>query len=109
RLAPLARARDRAAQLARRPQHELVLGILPALRPEGAADVAGDHADLVLRDLEDAGGQRVPDAVRVLDVGVERVPVVVRIVDPDGAPQLPELGENPTADLEAPDASRSQA
>jgi len=48
-----------------------VLGILPALRAEGAADVAGDDADPVLGDLEDAAGQRIADAVRVLDVGVQ--------------------------------------
>ena len=31
---------------ARGPQHEAMLGILPALDAEGAADIAGDDADL---------------------------------------------------------------
>src|SRR5206468_3881534 len=46
RLAPLALPLDGPPELARRPQHQLVLGVLPALGPEGAADVAHDDPDL---------------------------------------------------------------
>ena len=65
-----------------------MLGVLPALGAEGAADVARDHADLVLGDLEDVGGERVAHAVRVLHVGVERVAVLARVVGPERAARL---------------------
>ena len=103
RLAPLARPLDGPAKLARRPQHQLVLGILPALGAEGAADVAGDDADPVLGDLEDAAGQGVADAVRVLDVGVESVAVLDRIVDAERAPRLHVLRVHPRDDVAASD------
>ena len=103
RLAPLARPLDGPAKLARRPQHQLVLGILPALGAEGAADVAGDDADPVLGDLEDAAGQGVADAMRVLDVGVEGVAVLDRIVDAERAPRLQVLRVDPRDDVAASD------
>src|SRR3989441_5868576 len=49
------------SELARSPQHQAVLGILPPLRPERAADVARDHADLMLGDLQDVRRERVAD------------------------------------------------
>src|SRR5207245_9324163 len=70
RLAPLAHPLDRAAELARGPQHQAVLGVLPALGPERAADVAGDDADPMLGDLQDGGRERGADAVRGLGGGV---------------------------------------
>ena len=92
RLAALAHPLHGAAELPRRPEHEPMLGVLPALRPEGAPDVARDDADPVLGDLEDVGRQRAADAVRVLDVGVERVPVLAGVVHPERAPRLHVLG-----------------
>ena len=88
RVAALARPLDGTVELARRPQHEPVLRVLPALGPEGAAHVARDHADLVLGDLEDIGGERVPHPVGVLHVGVERVAILAGIVDAERAPRL---------------------
>jgi hypothetical protein len=80
-----------------------VLGVLPALRPEAASDVAGDDADLVLRHLEDHARQRVPHAVGVLDVRVERVAVLGRIVAAESAPGLQVLRVHPGDDVAAPD------
>ena len=87
-LAALARPFHRAAELARRPQHQPVLGVLPALGAEGAADVAHDHADRVLGHLEDVGGQRVAHAVRILHVGVERVAALAGIPGAQRAARL---------------------
>src|SRR5207245_3223213 len=95
RLAPLALPSDGPSELARRPQHQLVLGVLPALGTEGAADVAGDDPDLVLGNLEDAARERIPDAMRGLDVGVEGVAILVRGVDAEGAARLHEVGVTP--------------
>jgi hypothetical protein len=91
-LAPLARPLHRAAELARGPQDQPVLGILPALGAEGAADVADDHADGVLGDLEDVGGQRIAHAVGILHVGVERVTPLAGIPRAQRAPRLHVLG-----------------
>src|SRR5205809_1067449 len=63
-----------APELARGPRDGPVLGILPALGPEPAPDVARDDADLVLGDLEDHARQGVAHAMGILHVGVERVP-----------------------------------
>ena len=52
----------RPAQLARRPQHQRIVGERPALQAEAAADVGRDHADLVLRHVEDV--RRAPCARR---------------------------------------------
>ena len=106
RLAPLAHPLDRAAELARGPQHQAVLGILPALGPERAADVAGDDADPMLGDLQDVGRERGADAVRVLDVGVERVAILAAIVDAERAPRLHVLGVDARDDVAAADDPR---
>ena len=50
RFAALAAPFDRAAELARREQGQAMLDILPALGAEAAADIAGDDADLGLRE-----------------------------------------------------------
>ena len=79
---------DRPAQAPGRPQHQAVLHVLPALSAEAAAHVAGDDPDLVLRDLEDIAGQRVPHPMRILHVRVERVAVLAGVVDAQRAPRL---------------------
>jgi hypothetical protein len=72
---------DGTAELPRRPEDQAVLRVLPALGPEAAADVAGDDADLVLGDLEDVAGQRVPDAMGILDVRVEGEALLAGVPD----------------------------
>ena len=80
-LAALARPLDGPADLLGGPEHEAVLGVLPALGAEAAADVARDHPDAVLGDLEDIGGERVPHPMGILHVGVERVALLARVPD----------------------------
>src|SRR5262249_38494240 len=87
-LAPLARPLDRPPDFSRGPEYQAVLGILPTLGAEAAADVAGDDAHLMLGDLEDVAGERRPDAVWVLHVRVERVAILAGIVDAERAPRL---------------------
>src|SRR5262249_61168584 len=86
-------------ELLGRPQNEAVLGILPALRAEAAADVVGDHPDAVLWDLEDVSGQRVADAMRILHVGMERVPALALVPDPERAARLHVLGMDARDDV----------
>src|SRR5262249_61658062 len=54
-LLPFARPFDRAADAPRRPGHQREFGIERVARAEIAADVAGDDANAVHRDVEDAG------------------------------------------------------
>ncbi len=83
-----------------------MLRILPALRPEGAADVARDDADLVLGDPEDVARQRVAHAVRVLDVGVQGVPLLAGVPDAERAPRLHELRVHARDHVAAADHAR---
>ena len=78
----------RPPDLARRPQHQPVIDILPALGAEPAAHVAAHHAHLALRHLEHHVGEHVAHAVRIVHVGVQRVAVLRRIVDADRAARL---------------------
>ena len=73
----------------------LMLGILPALGAEGAADVSRDDADPLLGDVEDATGQHLADPMRVLDVRMERVAILAGVVDAEGAARLHVLGVHP--------------
>src|SRR5215471_15959556 len=68
-----------------------MLGILPALGPEPTADIAGDDANMALRNLEDARRQRLAHAMRVLYVGVEREALLARVPDADRAARLHEM------------------
>ena len=106
RLAALADPLDRPAQLLRGEQHEPVLGVLPALGAEAAADIAGDHPDAALRDLEDAGRERLPHAVRVLHVGVERVALLARVPHAERAARLHEMRVDPADHVAALDDMR---
>ena len=49
------------------------------------ADVADDHADLMLRHSQDTGGERGAYAVRVLHVGVQGVALLAGVPRPEGA------------------------
>src|SRR5207302_10588353 len=91
RLAAFALPFDGAAQPLRGEQHEPMLSVLPALGAEPAADIAGDDADPALRDLEDAGGQRLPDPAPALHIGAERVAVLARIPHANRAARLHEM------------------
>ena len=109
RLAPLAPPLHGAAELARGPQDEAMLGILPALGAEGAADVAHDHADGVLRHLEDVGGQRVAHAVGILHVGVERVAPLAGIPRAERAARLHVLRVDARDDVAPLDHARRRS
>ena len=84
----LAAPLHRPADLARRPQHQPVVDILPALGAEPAADVAAHHAHLALRHLEHHVGEHVAHAVRIVHVGIQRVAVFRRFIEADRAARL---------------------
>src|SRR5438067_12091342 len=88
RLAALAGPFDWPAQFLRREQHQPMLGILPALGAEPAADIAGNDPDLAFRDLENTSGERLPHPARVLDIGVEGEAVLARVPCADRAARL---------------------
>ncbi len=77
-----------------------MLGILPALGAETAADVAGDDPHRLLWNAEDLLGQELTDPVGVLDIGVEGVAVLAFVVSADRATRFHILGED-AADDEA--------
>ncbi len=77
----------RAAETARRPQHQRVVGERIALEPEAAADVRCHHADPVLRHVEDVRHLHA-HPVRILRGGVERVVVLGSVVVADSDPRL---------------------
>ena len=70
RLAALAGPFDWAAQFLRREEHQPMLGILPALGAEPAADIAGDDPDPAFRNLENSSGERLAHPMRVLHIGI---------------------------------------
>ncbi len=100
-LAALARPLHGPAEPPRRPEHQAMLGVLPAFRPEAPTHVARDHADAVLGHLEDVAGERVPHAVRVLDIGVKGVALLRGVPHAQRAPRLHVLGVD-ARDHEAP-------
>src|SRR5262249_26945194 len=106
RLAPLAGPFDGAPELARGPQHEAVLRILPALGTAAAAAVAAADAKMILRDLEDAPRQHVPHAMRILHVGIKREAAVARLVGTEAPARLHELRVDARNDVAPPDDLR---
>src|SRR5207253_4636817 len=94
---------DRPAQFLRREQYQPMLGILPALGAEPAADIAGDDPDLAFRDLENASGERLTHPVRVLHVGVEREAVLARVPYADRPARLHEMRVDPADHVAALD------
>ena len=107
RLAALAGPFDRPAQFLRRQQHQPVLGILPALGAEPAADIAGDDPDPAFRDLEDARGERLAHAVRVLHIGIEGEALLARVPHADRAARLHEMRIDPADDVAPLDDMRA--
>jgi hypothetical protein len=61
-----------------------MLGILPALGAEPAADIAGDDPDPAFRNFEDTSGERLTHPVGVLHVRVECETVLARVPNADG-------------------------
>ena len=106
RLAALAGPFDRPPQFLGGEQHQPMLGILPALGAEPAADIAGNDADPAFRDLEDAGRERLAHPVRVLHVGVERKALLARVPHPDRAARFHEMGVDPADHVAALDDVR---
>ena len=96
-LAPVRRPLHRPSQPARGPQHQDHLGVEPAAHAEAAADLAGDHAHVALRDLEGVGEQGAR-AVRSLDAGVQRVAPAPPVVLADGGAGLERRGGHPGDD-----------
>src|SRR5690606_23672137 len=76
------------ADFLRRPDADGLLGIDEDLRAEAAADVRGDHAELVLRRNADEGREHETGDVRVLARRVERELVLAGIVVADGGARL---------------------
>src|SRR6185437_5830981 len=88
RLAALAAPFDRPAELARRPERQAMLDILPALGAEAAADIAGDDANPGVGNLEHRAGEHVAHAMGVLHIGIKREALLVRIVETERAARL---------------------
>ena len=92
RLAAFACPFDRPQQLARRPQGQAVLDVLPALGAEAAADILRDHPHLALGHLEHALRQHVAHAMGVLHVGIEDHAILALVVGAERAARLHVLG-----------------
>ena len=65
-LGTLSRPLDRPAHFLGRPGDEGFLGIVKNLRTKAAADIGGDHAQLVLRNGEHERAHQQADDMRVL-------------------------------------------
>jgi hypothetical protein len=72
-LAALGGPFDRAAELARKPEHERLLGIERTLCAEAAAHIGRHHTQLVLRQLQHEGSDQKSMDVWRLARGVECV------------------------------------
>ena len=64
---------DRAADAARCPKHQYVVGVDVGLHAEAAADVGRNHMDFGLRYIEDGFRQHAAHAMRTLRRRIERV------------------------------------
>src|SRR5712672_6747 len=84
-----------------------MLGILPPLGAEPAADIARDDPDLAFRDFENTSGERLAHPMRVLHIGVERETVLAGVPHADRTARLHEMGIDPADHIAAlDDASR---
>src|SRR5215471_17524231 len=83
-----------------------MLGILPALRAEAAADIAGDDPDLAFRDFENSSRERLTHPVRILYVGIEGEAILARVPHADRTARLHEMRIDPADDVAAPDDVR---
>jgi hypothetical protein len=78
----------RAAEPARRPQHQHGLGIERVLGAEAAADVARDRAHAIAFDMEDVLRDRPPDGLRLAGGAIQREAVGRRIIGADVTARL---------------------
>src|SRR5712671_5389683 len=83
-----------------------MLGILPPLGAEPAADIARDDPDLAFRDFENTSGERLTHPVRVLHIGVEGKAVLARVPHADRTARLHEMRIDPADDVAALDDVR---
>ena len=97
-LGPLGGPLDRPSELHRGVGAGHLLGIDVDLRAEAAADIRGDHAQLVLRRQGDEGRHHQPRHMRVLAGGVQGVLVHARVVVAQGGPRLHRVGGQPVVD-----------
>ena len=77
-----------SAQLLRRVEAKDVLAIGAGSHAERAAHVVADHAQLVLRHMQDRLGHRLSHAVRALGAGIERVALLELVVLADAGARL---------------------
>ena len=70
------------------PDQDGLLGIGLALHAKAATDIAGDHTDAALRDMQDLTRQGLTDAMHILRAGVERVAAGAGIIVGDAAARL---------------------
>src|SRR5215469_11426767 len=80
-----------------------MLGVLPALGAEPAADIAGDDPNLALRDFEYTSGERLTHPVRILHVGIQSEPVFAGVPHADRAARFHEMCVNPADHVAALD------
>ena len=89
---------DRTVDLLGRPGADRLLGVDEDFRAEAAADVGGDHAQLVLGREADEGRQHQTRDMRVLARGVERHRVGAGIVIADRRAGLHRVRDQPVVD-----------
>ncbi len=93
----------RPIEFLRRPQHQPVIDILPALGAKAAADIVDHDAHLAFRHLEHIGGQHVTHPVRIIHIRVQRIAILELIEHAQRAARLHELGMHPRDDMAPPD------
>ena len=98
-LGPFAAPFHRPVELPRRPQHQPVIDILPALGAEAAADIVDHDAHLALRHLEHVGREHVTHPMRIIHIGIERVTVLKLIEHPQRPSGFHILGMHPRNDM----------
>lgn len=96
--AALGRPLHRPLQLARRPQHQHMLGIEEDLHPEAAAHVRSHDAKLFARDVEDPLGNQVAQIVRALAAGIQRHAPGRGIEVTDGRARFHRIGADAVVD-----------
>ena len=84
---------DRPAGPPRRPQNQYLFGIGAAAQAETAADVAGDHADILFGDAENLGRELFAQLVGIMQTRIERVAAVRRLVAAEARARLDGVGD----------------
>ena len=87
-----------APQTPRRLENERIFAIDEALGSEPAADVLGDDAQLVRRNLQDAFGDEIAQAMRALAADVRGQAVRLGVIFGERAARLQEIGDDARID-----------